>query len=174
MNGLIEASEFVEWLLKYYLPPMIANASPVLVKGARRIDRGRLFIDGKPVFGSNKTWEGLLIGVVNSYIAGSSLALVFRDSYLAFLGLGAGLFALLGDMIGAFIKRRIGLKPGDPALFLDQWDFILGATFFYYVTNTIQVFEKPEYILILLVLTFILHVSTNLIAYVLGLKQSKL
>jgi CDP-2,3-bis-(O-geranylgeranyl)-sn-glycerol synthase len=171
---MLSDNGFIQWLIKYYLPPMIANALPVLVKGVKRIDAGRVFIDGKPLLGENKTWEGLFTGLVASYIAGSSLSVIYSDPQLPLLSTGAGLFALLGDILGAFIKRRIGLKPGEPALFLDQWDFALGSTFFYYITGTAQVYSKPLFILLMLIVVFTLHVGTNLIAYSLGLKHSKL
>jgi len=35
---------------------------------------------------------------------------------------------MLGDMLGAFIKRRLSIPRGGRAIGLDQLDFILGST----------------------------------------------
>lgn len=170
---MIDPAEFLLWFIKHYLPPMVANASPVLVKGEHRIDRGANFIDGKPVFGSNKTWEGLLMGILGSYVAGSTLGLVLDDLFYPLLSLGAGVSALLGDLVGAFVKRRLGLKPGEPLIPLDQLDFALASTLYYALC--IKGFaENYTYIALSLALIFVLHVATNFIAYLMGLKQSKL
>lgn len=173
-TGLSMLEGFAAWFIKFYLPPMIANAMPVLVKGKLQIDKGAVFIDGKPVFGSNKTLEGLISGVVGSYIAGSAVGFLFEDPHLPLLSMGAGFAALLGDLAGAFIKRRLGLKPGEPLIPLDQLDFALASTAFYYVTSSSQFTANPMYIVAALVLIFVLHVATNYTAYLLGLKQAKL
>lgn len=170
---MIDAEEYVYWVLRYYVPAMVANAMPVLIKGSRLIDRGRLFIDGKPVLGVNKTWEGFLIGVVGSYITGSCIGFVVMDYRIPFLSLGVGVMALMGDMVGAFIKRRLGLKPGEPAPILDQLDFALATTLFYFLIGLDEVISRSLYIFITLLLIFTLHVVSNLLAYLLGLKQSK-
>lgn len=171
---MIRVEDYIPWLLRYYLPPMVANALPVLVKGSRPVDRGRLFVDGKPLFGKNKTLEGLVLGILGSYVTGSSLAAVFQDPALILLATGAGLSALLGDLTGAFIKRRLNIKPGDPAPLLDQWDFALATTAYYYALNISEVVENPVYVGLTLLVILVLHVLTNMVAYALGLKHSKL
>jgi CDP-2,3-bis-(O-geranylgeranyl)-sn-glycerol synthase len=171
---MINFEEFTIWLLKYYLPAMVANALPVLVNGNILIDRGKLFVDGKPVFGRNKTIEGLIVGTTGAYVAGSSLGLLFMDSFLPLISIGAGLFALLGDLAGAFVKRRLGLKPGDPAPLLDQLDFALATTLFYYILGVPEFLANQSYIPLALLVIIILHISTNIAAHALGLKKSKL
>jgi len=171
---LIDLVDFFSWFMRYYGPPMLANAAPVLVKGARRVDFNIVFIDGRDLLGSNKTWEGLLVGITLAYIGGSVIGVVYRDPVAPVQALGAGLFALIGDIIGAFIKRRLGIKPGDPAIFLDQWDFALGSTLFYYLVGVKEVFQTPIYIPLMLITVFALHVLTNMGAYALGLKHTKL
>lgn len=153
---------------------MIANAMPVLIRGSTPIDRGYLFIDGRPILGRNKTWEGIAVGITSSYIAGSSIGLLLSNHLLPALSIGAGIAALLGDITGAFIKRRLGINPGDPAPILDQLDFALAVTLYYYVFSIHDVISRPIYVLITLILIPVLHVLTNLIAYALNLKQSKL
>lgn len=173
LSGLTDLIEFIAWFIKYYLPPMVANASPVLVRGEHRIDRGANFIDGKPIFGSNKTWEGLILGVLGSYITGSVLGFVLQDPIHPFLSLGAGISALLGDLAGAFVKRRLGLKPGEPLIPLDQLDFATTSTV-YYLLCVRGFAENYFYIVFSLMLVFALHLATNYLAYLIGLKTSKL
>ncbi|MEM0000047.1 MAG: CDP-archaeol synthase [Desulfurococcaceae archaeon] len=173
-NGLIEPEDYLLWVLRYYLPPMIANAFPVLIGGTKPIDGGKLFVDNKPIFGKNKTWEGLLLGVIGAYIAGSCIGAFLGEPLTPLLALGAGFSALLGDLLGAFIKRRLSIKPGDPAPLLDQWDFALAVTAYYYLLGIGDVVLRPLYVVTTLLLILALHVLTNVVAYALGLKHSKL
>lgn len=166
--------EYAYWFLKYYVTVMVANGFPVLVKGTSRIDRGRLFIDGKPLLGSNKTIEGFAMGLIGSYIASCSIGVIYMDPYLIPILTCAGLFALLGDLIGAFIKRRLNIKPGSPAPLLDQLDFLASSTLYYYALGVQEFVEKPLFIIASITLVAFLHVATNLVAYALGLKHSKL
>lgn len=170
---MIELGNYLLWVLKHYLPPMVANAFPVLIRGTKPIDNGRLFIDNKPLFGKNKTWEGLLLGVTGAYVTGSCVGAFLNEPLTPLLALGAGFSALLGDLLGAFIKRRLSIKPGDPAPLLDQLDFALATTAYYYLLGVQDIVLKPLYVIITFLLIIILHVLTNVIAYALGLKHSK-
>ena len=78
------------------------------------IDGGRLFFDGRPILGRNKTWRGLIGGVL-----ASGLFSVLAGFGLLF-GCLFGLLALLGDASSSFIKRRMGLQDSARALGLDQ------------------------------------------------------
>ena len=46
------------------------------------------------------------------------------------IGFLLGFGALLGDALGSFIKRRMGIGRGKPAPILDQIDFLIVATCF--------------------------------------------
>jgi CDP-2,3-bis-(O-geranylgeranyl)-sn-glycerol synthase len=48
--------------LLYIVPAYLANAGMVLVGGGKPIDGGKNFIDGRPIFGPGKTWNGLIKG----------------------------------------------------------------------------------------------------------------
>ncbi|WXG40634.1 MAG: CDP-2,3-bis-(O-geranylgeranyl)-sn-glycerol synthase [Candidatus Freyarchaeum deiterrae] len=75
--------------------------------------------------------------------------------------------ALIGDLIGSFIKRRLNLERGRPAPPLDQLDFIIGALLFSFID-----FIPPiEIIIVLVVLTPIIHLAANIIGYKLRLKK---
>ena len=59
------------------------------------------------------------------------------------------------------------MKRGDPAPILDQLDFIYGATLLLYLIGVTVTLEK---FIAIQVITLILHIVTNRIAYVLKLK----
>ncbi|MBD3670426.1 MAG: CDP-archaeol synthase [Gammaproteobacteria bacterium] len=105
--------------LKLLVLLLIANGSPVLAArlcgpylgGA--IDRGMMFL-GRPLFGSSKTWRGIIV------------ALGFTTLFALVLGLNAlvgiviGLGAMLGDVMASFIKRRLNIPSSGMSLGLDQ------------------------------------------------------
>jgi CDP-2,3-bis-(O-geranylgeranyl)-sn-glycerol synthase len=74
---------------------------------------------------------------------------------------------MFGDVTGSFIKRRIGIKPGDPALLLDQLGFLIFAFVF---AGTVTPIDTGIMIL-LVVLTPIFHFLTNFFGYTLKLKE---
>ncbi len=164
--------DFITWFLRFYLSPMVANASPVLINGRYRIDKGIVLWDGKPLLGAGKTWEGFIIGVYMGFLASLPLYFYFYDTRIVLDGLFASIMALLGDMIGSFIKRRMGIKRGDPAPILDQLDFALMATLYYWFTCSFFA-SHIYYIFFSLLLILGLHVLTNNIAYYLGVKDRR-
>ncbi|MCY0868629.1 MAG: CDP-archaeol synthase [Desulfurococcus sp.] len=166
--------EYIVWAAKYYLPGMIANASPLLVKGTKLIDGGKRFIDGKPVFGGHKTWEGFAIGVVNAYITGAALGFILGDPWIQVLSVITGASAMTGDLIGAFVKRRLSIPPGRPLPVVDQLSFALTITLVYFILGVEEVVKHLDFIAATLILIFILHVLTNYVAYILGIKDEKL
>lgn len=169
----MNTEEYALWFLKYYVSVMVANGFPVFVRGVHRIDRDLYFFDKKPLFGRNKTIEGFMLGLIGAYIASSSVSIVFKDHALIPLLTGAGLFALIGDLIGAFIKRRLGIEPGSPAPILDQLDFLLMSTLYYYLVGIEEIINNVYYVIITIFFIAVLHVFTNYVAYTLGLKHSK-
>jgi CDP-2,3-bis-(O-geranylgeranyl)-sn-glycerol synthase len=143
-----------------FLPAYLANASAMAFGGGRTIDGGRLFIDGKPLFGSHKTVRGFVAGM----IAGSLVGTVQGD---ALLGLLMGLGAILGDLAGAFLKRRLSLAPGAPLPAIDQFDFLLGA----YALSSPLLRLLSSSILLVFICTPAVHVISNYISCLLGIKE---
>lgn len=109
-------------LLDFHLLLIIitANAAPILANHAARrvpdtaIDGGLGFVDGRPLFGSSKTWRGLFFAVLLSLLVGALLHLPLA------LCLGMALLAMLGDLLSSFVKRRLNLEPSSRAMGLDQ------------------------------------------------------
>lgn len=172
------------------LPVYLANALAVIVGGGKPIDGGRTFKDGKRLLGDGKTWRGLFFGTFLGMTGGFGLTVAARTINASALGavnlnlfLGAPwniiiLFSLcfgglLGDIVESFFKRRIGKNRGDNWFVFDQLDFIIGAlAFSFLISILIQPFTKINWflesltiwhILIILLLTPLLHVITNLV-----------
>ena len=101
---------------------------------------------------------GAAVGLVESFLFGFPLLFCL----LTPLG------ALLGDLFGAFLKRRLGIAPGGLLPVVDQIDFVIGAI----------VFSLPlaligwELAVTIMVLTPPIHLFTNFLAYKLKLKNN--
>jgi CDP-2,3-bis-(O-geranylgeranyl)-sn-glycerol synthase len=99
---------------------LVANGSPVVMSMILRrdwqlpLDGGLCLADGKRLFGSSKTVPGLAVAV-----AATTLGAVLIGPGV-WIGLSIGAFAMLGDLLSSFIKRRLGLAAGDRAIGLDQ------------------------------------------------------
>jgi len=141
------------------LPAYIANSIPVLFKGRRPIDFGKNFSDGRRILGDGKTIEGFIAGLFFGTLAGAAVG---YPLYSFLLALGA----LVGDIAGAFLKRRIGIQRGRPAPVLDQLDFIMGALLF---VSPLYIVTIEQFIFIVLV-TPPIHLFTNYVAYLFKLK----
>ncbi|RYJ12717.1 CDP-2,3-bis-(O-geranylgeranyl)-sn-glycerol synthase [Halogeometricum borinquense] len=164
------------------LPAYVPNNAAVLAGGGAPIDGGRTWGSSR-VLGDGKTWRGTLVGT----LVGFALAFVCNaaaGSVEAALGIGLPRFsvlgafglafgAMLGDIGASFLKRRTGRERGAAFPGLDQLDFVVGALAlaalldFAWFRGT---FTLPV-LGVVLVLTPILHVGTNIAAYYLGLKN---
>jgi len=154
-------------VFKLFLPALVANGSPVLLREGYPLDFRRNFIDGRRILGDGKTFEGFALGLFFGFYTGIVEAIVFKNMFFIEIGFLSSLGALIGDIIGSFIKRRMGLKRGDKAPLLDQLDFIYGAALFLIIVGI--TFDIPSFI-IFQVLVIFLHIVTNRIAYYLKLK----
>ncbi|AMQ18666.1 CDP-2,3-bis-(O-geranylgeranyl)-sn-glycerol synthase [Thermococcus peptonophilus] len=162
----------VFWAFWYILPAYFANASPVLVGGGRPIDGGRVWRDGRRLLGDGKTRRGFiggvligtLVGVVQYFITPGFYGSLETAVKLAFL-LSFG--ALVGDLVGSFIKRRANLPRGYPAVGLDQLGFLISALAFAYPVKTLS----SGQIIFLLVVSPFIHWGANYFAYKMGWKS---
>lgn len=164
------------------LPAYVPNNAAVLAGGGRPIDGGRV-LGGARLLGDGKTWRGAIVGVLAGVavalflnaIVGTTRSLLGvelpRFPLAAAIGLPTG--AILGDIAASFLKRRTGRERGASFPGVDQLDFVVGALV---VTALVapgwfgQVFT-PTVILVVLLVTPLLHVGTNGVAYWAGLKN---
>lgn len=148
------------------LPAMVANGSATMVARGSPLDFRRLFIDGKRLLGDGKTFEGTAVGL----FYGSSFAVmlsVIVGRELLIPGLLSCAGAMLGDIAGSFLKRRLGLPRGAKMPVVDQLDFALGSLLLLHLSSF--PLHAPTVIL-MLVLIYAAHRLTNKVAYRLGLK----
>ncbi len=169
------------------LPALVANPSAVIFGGGTPMDFGMHFRDGRRILGDGKTWRGLagggaagaFIGVTQQIIAQSTGIPYFPEfsgdavtavMMVTILGYGA----LLGDSVGSFIKRRLGIGRGERAFLLDQLTFLIIALFLVFLAYPhffFKYFWNIPAIITLFVLTPILHRIVNIIGYRMGKKD---
>jgi len=111
--------------------------------------------------------RGFAYGLLFGSAAALAEAGLFTNPALFLAGIVASLGALLGDLFGAFLKRRLNISPGRPLPLVDQLDFILGALLL--TSPLIPVTIGAA--LILVIATVPIHLLSNAVAYTLGLKS---
>jgi CDP-2,3-bis-(O-geranylgeranyl)-sn-glycerol synthase len=152
--------------LKFIFPAYCANAAPVLAGGGLPMDFGKNFVDGKRVFGTNKTFRGFFFGLAVGFAVGLVEWAAF--GYPLLFCLFTPLGALLGDLTAAFLKRRLGIVPGGLFPVVDQVDFVVGALVFALPLGLVY----WELAVAVLLITPPVHLVTNVCAYKLGLKKN--
>lgn len=143
---MIQDLLFVIWI---FIPAGVANMTPVLAAHIPAIrhfdmplDAGKCF-RGRRIFGENKTWRGLLTGMLSSTLVFGLMQLLAANvAWIDRLGNGLdittlptllvgplyGLGALGGDAVKSFFKRQVGVRPGHSWIPFDQIDYIVGGT----------------------------------------------
>ncbi|MEM3364535.1 MAG: CDP-2,3-bis-(O-geranylgeranyl)-sn-glycerol synthase [Candidatus Micrarchaeia archaeon] len=160
-------------IILFIFPPYVANALPVVFGGKLPIDMGIVAWDGRRLLGDGKTWKGLFVGVVGGVLVGYAEAFATGNSAFAFLALLSSTGAMLGDILGSFIKRRMNYERGRPSLFMDQLLFIIIAFLLSYpvLVQLLPAVLLPESIALILLTTYVMHRVMNIIANKLGLKK---
>ena len=152
--------------LKLIFPAYCANAAPVLAGGGLPLDFGKNFVDGRRVFGKNKTFRGFFFGLAIGVLVGLTENFLF--GYPLLFGVLSPLGALMGDLAGAFLKRRLAIAPGGVLPIVDQIDFVVGAIVFSLPLSIISL----ELAIAMLIITPPIHLLTNFVAYKLKLKSN--
>lgn len=162
-------------LLLFLIPIYVANAVPVVLGGGFPLDANIMFPDRERLFGSGKTLQGFVAGVLGGTVAGGLVALFYPLPFFASPAMqftAAFVLAfgtMCGDALGSFIKRRMHVGSGKPFV-LDTVFFLLVALLFVFPFAGSRLYE-PLNLLFMLVLTVILHPMTNAIANRAGLKK---
>lgn len=166
--------DFIE-LIIFMLPCYAANAAPVIVGGGSRLDGGTTLADGRALLGKTKSVRGFVGGILVGIIVAAIVSvlwpmLLFGNQQALFLsGVLLSVGALVGDALGSFVKRRMDIGPGKQCMVLDQIDFLIGGLVFAYPVAA-MIYTIPNLIFILIV-SFILHIGTNILANRAGLKK---
>ena len=158
--------ELVSDTMLFIFPAYCANAIPVIFGSGKPVDFGKSFLDGRPIFGKNKTLKGLFLGMLSGTVVG--LVESFLFAYSIFFGFLLASGALFGDLMGSFLKRRMGLPPGTLLPVVDQLGFVIGAIVFSYPLEMLS----WKIVLLVFTITFPLHLLTNFIAYKMGFKTN--
>lgn len=166
--------EGIIWFLVFFIPAYITNMAPVFV---RRIPVLDYPLDcntkwrGKRLFGKNKTWRGLIFGIVMGGLSGYIMQLAGLP-FSWWWGLILGFAALLGDALESMVKRQMNIKPGGRFMPWDQLDFIIlayAASLFFVDVN----FRASD-VLLGFFLIFIATVLVQIIGGVTKLKANSL
>lgn len=180
--------EIVIETLWFAFPACVANTMPVFASRYNWLQNLNLPIDGGrtyrsvQILGENKTWRGVVVGVIFGAITGLLQHILYRFewiqmisiesyesiTYSLLLGSLLGFGALLGDAVKSFFKRRLHVAAGASWKPFDQIDSIIGA---FVVTLPIATFTLMH--VVIGVISFgILSYITSAIGVGLGIKKS--
>ena len=174
--------------LYFFLPAYFVNMTPPLARKAnlfnfldRDVDFGRKFL-GQPILGSHKSWRGVVLGILVGFLAALMQSCLYqfpaiqKISFLDYGQINIFLFgflisagAIFGDLLFAFIKRRLKLRPGTRFLPWDQTNYVIGVAIFLTAIFKIEIMVW----LTLFILTFLLHIIFNRLGYHLKLHCAK-
>ena len=107
-------------ILQLLILLMLANGTPVIAKkllGDRYsypLDGNLTFADGRPLFGHSKTIRGVVLAVLVTSAGAPLIGLGWKTGFLV------GSFAMAGDLVSSFSKRRLNLPSSSRASGLDQ------------------------------------------------------
>ncbi len=176
-------SSIVQFILSAFwiiLPAYFANSSPVYftsrMKNLHPIDFNGKFLDGRPILGKGKTFEGTISGIAVGTVVGwvqvmlqklGGLGVYFTYQMSLELAFALASAAIIGDMIGSFIKRRMGKKRGEESFLLDTLDFLVPSLLVVYLMVGMDVYTAA----FLMVITPMVHRAANILAYKLGMKD---
>lgn len=165
------------YALIFFLPAGISNMAPVFsskLPGLRNwqapLDFG-LSYKGQRLFGKNKTWRGLLSGIV----AGTAVGFLLHKPFFSEFDLGLFVLmcalmsagALVGDATESFFKRQKQIPAGRPWFPFDQTDYIVGG-----LILVIPFGVLDAWLMLGILLTYFgLHLLMSYIGYLLGLKE---
>lgn len=181
--GVFEVLVVAVW---YMLPAGAGNMTPVLVAKLPKFKNWTAPLDGgktwrqKPIFGKNKTWRGLITGVMAGLLVGFLQTKLFylvdathlpssiyATNNAIWLGGLLAFGALAGDFLESFLKRQVNVASGDSWFPFDQLDYIIGACL---LGALILPLGMIDYVAICLI-WFGLHLLTSYLGFVIGLKQ---
>jgi CDP-2,3-bis-(O-geranylgeranyl)-sn-glycerol synthase len=135
---------------------LVANGAPIVARNWLRrrmdwpVDCGLRFVDGRPLFGPAKTLRGVVAAVIGTGCVAPLYGLSIASGALF------GCFAMLGDLASSFTKRRLGVKPSDGVLGLDQVPEALFPLLYIRIQLDLKLYDVVALLLMFLVLELLL------------------
>lgn len=153
MIEIIKVVAFLLWVncLPSLATVLLGNQFPYPVDG------DRLWLDGKPVFGKNKTIRGIVVSIVGSMAFYPIMGLEFWVLLLA------AMLAMAGDLSSSFIKRRSNFHSGKNIFGLDQ---LFEALFPLLFLQTFFVISGLSFLIVLVVFTLTAYFSSSAWLYI--------
>lgn len=156
------------------------------------IDSNLYLKDGKPLFGKNKTWIGfvsmILFCIILQVLEGF-ICQIFNLNYLNYfyyinankisfnilIGFLLGFSYMICELPNSFIKRRIGIEPGNQGngilkwifIIIDQIDSMIGVMMILYLFSNITIIEYVIFVFI----GALTHIFVNYILYFLKIRK---
>ena len=152
---------------------MVFTKTKFYKKHASPMDKGKVWKDGKRIFGENKTWIGfvsMIIFCIFFQIICGSLCNILQwnhanDLYVsndntiwfnALFGALIGFTYMLFELPNSFIKRRFDIDAGKSGrgikgiifFIIDQIDSLVGVMFILYLFTDISIWKYFGYILV--------------------------
>lgn len=174
--------------LWFFLPAGIANAIPIVaakLPGIGHLDApmdfGKQF-RGKRIFGSHKTWRGMITGIIAATIVlWLQVVLVGQWEWLArlteqvdyaevpvlIMGPLFAIGALGGDAVKSFFKRQVGVAPGRSWFPFDQIDYIVGGAIATMGFVSLSFWQYAW----LLIVWLVAHLISSYVGYLMHLKE---
>ena len=157
------------------------------------MDKGKNFIDGKRIFGDNKTWKGfigyIILNIVFTVIWGGICSVSGLEAHNMFyetvqnnplnnvlIGFLLGFAYALFELPNSFIKRRLDIVPGKSIsgflkvffVFFDQADSIFGCVLVVCIYAAMSVRFYFVYVLV----GAVTHILINMLLYCLKLRKN--
>ena len=172
---------------------MVWCKSSILKKLNTPVDFKKNFIDGKRIFGENKTFKGILgyviFNIISAVLWGFLCRILNIENYNFFfinytntffynvlIGTLLGLAYSLFELPNSFIKRRIGIAPGKTTsglkkiffIFLDQADSIFGCCLVVCVFFNLSL----KFYFLYVIVGAITHIVINRLLYLFKLRKN--
>ena len=175
LHGIVMKFELMPWLKK----PMDMGAT----------------LRGKPLFGPNKTWRGLIISTIGTVVFSYFIRALYLSSQTfkgisivdfdqvdpLYFGLALGIGMILGELPNSFIKRQMGIGAGKQGsgfsgmLFgiFDQIDLLLGIWFLLLFVPGFSVAKNWDILLFSIIFALAFHFIIAQIGYYLGMRKNR-
>jgi CDP-diglyceride synthetase len=157
------------------------------------MDFNKKFIDGKRIFGDNKTWKGFIGYIILNTLFAVLFGYIWKITklehlnyfyinhhntftYNLLIGFLLGLFYALFELPNSFLKRRLDIKPGKTLkgskkilfIILDQADSIFGIALVVWMFYPIGI----KIYLLFILLGTITHLLINMLLYFLHVRKN--